>query len=369
MGVLRESEAIYIRLVKTIHHDEPRIKLIFDYDLKTLQKLKAIPGLKWSKTMRCWHAPDTELVRKQLVSLSGNAIKETQMPNPVAYFRLPEQLQMYFDKFEVYLNYKRYSTNTVRVYLSMIRIFFSYNKDKLPEQITNDDIMLFNRDFILKNHFSFNYQNQMVSAIKLFFERIERRSIEVDQIERPKRPKSLPVVFSTDEVTRLLKGVHNLKHKAVLSLIYSAGLRVGEAVAMRLTDIDSDRRLIHIRSAKGKKDRVVNLSPRLLELLREYARQFKPKIYLFNGQESLQYSAESIRHIFKEAVKNAGIKKPVRVHTLRHSFATHMLEKGVDIRYIQDMLGHNDPKTTMIYTHISERKINMFVNPLDELDL
>ena len=179
----------------------------------------------------------------------------------------------------------------------------------------------------------------------------------------------LPVVLSKFEVKRLLNAVSNLKHLAILSLIYSAGLRISEAINMKIKDIDSERGLIYIKNAKGRKDRVVNLSPTLLILLRKYVKEYRPRDYLFNGQGSEQYAAESIRNIFRKAVKKAGIKKPVRVHTLRHSFATHMLEKGVDIRYIQEILGHSDPKTTMIYTHVSERKITTFINPLDDLKL
>ncbi|MFC2087451.1 site-specific tyrosine recombinase/integron integrase [Bacteroidota bacterium] len=349
---------------------ENRIKLLFPYNSKLIEFVKNIPGRKWSATLKCWHIPDNN---ESIQLINGFKNKEAeislQQKVPEKSIQTNHELNYYLKMYRQYLEYKRYSNNTMNVYVSMIKIFFSYFEYKEPGEITIDDIVLFNRDYILKNNFSFNYQNQMISAIKLFYKKIEEKKLDLDKLERPRRPKNLPAVLSKDEVFRILKSTSNLKHKTILSLIYSAGLRVGEAINLKPEDIDSKRGLIHIRNAKGQKDRYVTLSDQLLKLLRRYFRQYKPKIYLFNGQKGEKYTTSSIRKVFRNAVNRVGIKKKVRIHTLRHSFATHLLEKGVDIRYIQDMLGHQDPKTTMIYTHISQRKIATFTNPLDEFDL
>ncbi|WP_233702685.1 tyrosine-type recombinase/integrase [Hyunsoonleella flava] len=159
----------------------------------------------------------------------------------------------------------------------------------------------------------------------------------------------------------------NLKHKTLLSLIYSAGLRIGEATNIKIKDIDSKRMLIHIKNAKGKKDRYTLLSSSFLELLRDYYKTYKPENYLFEGHNKQQYSSSSAQKILKNAAKKIGLKKRITLHTLRHSFATHLLENGTDIRYIQELLGHNSPKTTMIYTHVSETTIRKIKNPFDNI--
>lgn len=359
-----------IRICPITLGGENRLKLIFNNNHELIGKVKLIPGARWSTKMKSWHLPDNESSRIKIKSLTEDKSVFEQRKELGGRGRsFSENLLKNIRKFKEYLKYKRYSENTIRVYLSMIDIFFNYHSGRLPDSINQDDILNFNRDYILKNHFSFNYQNQMISALKLFFQETENIQLNLSSFERPRRSKPLPVVLSKMEVQRLLQSVDNIKHKAILSLIYSGGLRVGEAINMKLTDIDSERGLIHIKNAKGRKDRMVSLSPQLLKLLREYAKEYRPRKYLFNGQNSQQYSNTSIAKILKRAQAKAGIKKKIKVHTLRHSFATHLLEKGIDIRYIQDMLGHKDPKTTMIYTHVSERKINTFINPLDELDI
>ncbi|MFV0566527.1 MAG: tyrosine-type recombinase/integrase [Flavobacteriaceae bacterium] len=192
-------------------------------------------------------------------------------------------------------------------------------------------------------------------------------SIETLNIERPKKEKKLPVVLSTDEVKQLLNANRNLKHKTLLCLIYSAGLRIGEAINLKASDIDSKRMLIFIRSAKGKKDRYTILSESFLTMLRDYYRTYRPKDYLFEGQDGGQYTASSAQKILKRAAWRIGLKKPITLHSLRHSFATHLLENGTDIRYIQTLLGHNSPKTTMIYTHVTEPSLRKIKNPFDNL--
>ena len=189
------------------------------------------------------------------------------------------------------------------------------------------------------------------------------------KIDRPRREKTLPEVLSEEEVMRLLDAVNNLKHKCILMTIYSAGLRLSEVVGLRLQDIDSKRMKIFVKGAKGKKDRYTVLSRNLLHYLRAYYKKDKPKKWLFEGIMGGQYSMTTVRTIMHEAVDRAGIRKHATVHTLRHSFATHMLENGTDLRYIQSLLGHNSSKTTEIYTHITTKGLDRLVSPLDKINL
>jgi site-specific recombinase XerD len=192
--------------------------------------------------------------------------------------------------------------------------------------------------------------------------------MEVSDLPRPKRERRLPEVLSEEEVRRIFDSVENLKHKTILMLTYSAGLRVGEVVRLRLSDLDEERKLIHLHKAKGAKDRYTVLSPAFLSILAEYLQEYRPKEFLFEGHDRRRhYSERSVQHIFERAVAKAGIAKKVSVHTLRHSFATHLLEAGTDLRYIQELLGHSSSKTTEIYTHVSKRSIEKIVSPLDRV--
>jgi len=185
------------------------------------------------------------------------------------------------------------------------------------------------------------------------------------ELERPRKKKTLPIVLSKDEVKRMISTTKNLKHKCIISTLYSAGLRRSELLNLELGDIDSERMVIHIKDAKGNKDRYTLLSATLLEDLRVYFKQYRPKKYLFEGVGGIPYSTSSVSTIVKRAAKKVKIAKTVTPHTLRHSFATHLLESGTDLRYIQLLLGHNSTKTTEIYTHVSTTNFNSIKNPLD----
>ena len=213
---------------------------------------------------------------------------------------------------------------------------------------------------------SASYQRQIVGALKLFYKEIHRRDISFEYLKVTQRENKLPVVLSKTETIRLIENTNNLKHKAILSLIYSAGLRIGELLELKKEDIDSERMLIHIKGAKGKKDRYTILSNKVLLLLRDYYKEYKPKMYLFEGQKGGKYSSESAGQLFKRALKKAKINKSATLHTLRHSFATHLLEDGISIAHIQKLLGHNNISTTLIYTHIAKDSIQNIKSPLDD---
>jgi site-specific recombinase XerD len=188
-------------------------------------------------------------------------------------------------------------------------------------------------------------------------------------VDRPRKVERLPIVLSEEEMVRIFKTINNIKHKAIIMTIYSAGLRVSELLELKMSDILSDRGLILVRNAKGNKDRTTLLADATLKILRQYYKEYKPQTYLFEGPNNGKYTRTSIGKILKKAVKNAKINKQVTTHTLRHSFATHLLESGTNLRYIQSLLGHSSPKTTEIYTRVSTNAFKNIKSPLDNLGI
>lgn len=264
------------------------------------------------------------------------------------------------------LEMRRYSLNTAKNYTSLFGQFVHYFKDKDLMEINEDDIRHYMRR-IVKMGKSASTQEQALNAIKFYYERVQDMPHRFYELERPIKESKLPLVLSEEEVARLFSVVENLKHKAILITIYSCGLRLSELLNLKMEDIQSERKQVIIRDAKGKKDRATILSPVTLEILRKYYRQFKPRKYLFEGQGGGPYSAKSVQNILKYAIEKAKIFKPATPHTLRHSFATHLLENGTDIRYIQALLGHRSPETTQIYAHVSTKTLRDIKSPIENL--
>lgn len=338
------------------HRGEKRIAVFFDRNEELIAVIKAIKDSKWSQTMRVWHLPDHDEHREMF----GLPLLIDSQPS--------EEGARSLENFRRWLRSKRYSDNTIKTYMEAAKSFLVFFKHKPSNTISNDDVILYNNDYILKNQLSASYQNQIVSAIKLYFTTIQDRKVEIESIHRPKREKVLPNVLSKEEVKLILESQHNIKHKAMLCLIYSCGLRRSELLHLKLDDINSKRNIVIIRQAKGKKDRIAPLSPKVLELLRVYYKGYKPKVWLFEGQvKGQQYSEQSLQTVFKQAVYKAGITKPATLHWLRHSYATHLLESGTDLRYIQELLGHSRSKTTEIYTHVSTHSLQQIKSPFDDL--
>jgi|WetSurMetagenome_2_1015567.scaffolds.fasta_scaffold07375_3 integrase/recombinase XerD len=268
-----------------------------------------------------------------------------------------------------YLDGVRYSNRTNESYISLLEFFFKYFHERDPLEIPMEEVSGFVYDFIILNGYSASYQNQMISAIKTFYRISGRSRVELEIIERPRRSRALPKVFSKEEVKRILNSTRNTKHKLILWMIYSCGLRRSEATNIRLTDLDRERGILHIREGKGRVDRIVPVSAKVWEKLDEYIEGFHPVKYLFEGQTGGKYSVESVYRVFKQALHSAGIKKDVGVHSLRHSYATHLHESGLDIRYIQELLGHRNTRTTEIYTHVSRRNLRDVRSPIEDLDV
>ena len=301
-------------------------------------------------------------------SLKSVEYKKSQL-RPIHFLEpLDEHKKLAIQTFIRYLNSKRYSANTIKVYSDSLTIFLRYFSMKEIAAISNDDLIDFNNNYILKNNFSASFQNQVVNAVKLYFAAIQHKKMDVELIHRPRREKVLPNVLSKEEVKAILDAHVNIKHKMMLCLIYSCGMRCGELLALHPVHIDSKRNIILLKCAKGKKDRIVPLSPLILKMLREYYKIYKPKIYLFEGALLGEpYSEKSLQSVLKQAIKKVSIAKPVTLHWLRHSYATHLLESGTDLRYIQELLGHSSSKTTEIYTHVSTKSIQQIKSPFDDL--
>ena len=266
---------------------------------------------------------------------------------------------------------KGYSQNTIRTYNAMIGKFFNYYSGCI-NTLKREEVMAY-LQALSDQGYSDSFQNQAINAIKFLLEKIMKRDRQVYYIDRPKKAHHLPVVLSKEEIAKLLGTLSNNKHYAMIALIYSCGLRISELLNLKIGDIDSDRMIIRIDESEGRKDRNVTLSEKMLKVLREYYKMYKPKFYLFEGQCSAtdetppKYSSQSVQKILKRALKSAGILKNATPHTLRHSYATHLYEAGVDLRSIQVLLGHSSSKTTEIYTHVSTLHLKNIKSPLDDI--
>jgi integrase/recombinase XerD len=350
-----------------------------------LEIVKNIQGRKWQKDLTMWVLPYTQITIRFLDKYLKDLVEWTF----IAHENLPERLEnqniitpQYEGKesikaryenaivaFEQALLLKRYSHRTIKLYKSQLRSLFLQYDDTKPSQITRSQIDNYTAKRIRENNISESYQNSLLSAIKFFYINIVNQEQKVENLFRPKLPQKLPQVLTEQEVIRLLKSVNNIKHQTILTLIYSAGLRLGEVIQLKLTDLQTDAHRIFIRGAKGKKDRCTILSPKLEKLLSKYIAMYNPVEWLFEGQTGGQYSERSVQYIFEDTRRKSMINPLATCHTLRHSFATHLLEKGVDLRYIQELLGHASSKTTEIYTHITRKGFQNIKSPLDDLDI
>ncbi len=346
--------------------------------------LKNFPDLKWYDECRIWIISNTPQnidtifkLFKGIAWINGKyffkdkplnlSISEPdfssfkEKKNVPTKRKCPEE---FIDKLQV----KRYSANTARTYITAFELFIQYFANKELLEINELDIKAYLK-YLVEKKYSYSYQNQAINAIKFYYEVVLGLPNRFYSVDRPRKQFKLPCVLSEDEIGRLIQATTNLKHKAILVTIYSCGLRISELINLKIKHIQSDRGLVFIENAKGHKDRTSILAPSTLELLRKYYKLYKPKEYLFEGQNGGSYTDTSIQAIIKKAVKIAKINKPATAHTLRHSFATHLLENGTDLRYIQTLLGHSSTKTTQIYTHISTKSMQQIVSPIERLKI
>jgi site-specific recombinase XerD len=365
-----------IILSNDFHRGKAVVCLKFDYDQETIQRVKSLQGATWSATKRCWYFTEDDFQLSHIISTLGpfsfidySALKKMSKPYPGSQKRKIREKQKvnppssYIDM----LDQKQYSKSTKSTYTHYFSDFAGYFKGKNIDDITVKEINSYLLELIREQEISPSQQNQRINAIKFYYEKVLGREKIYSQIERPRKRKSLPNILSTSEIKLIIDSTRNIKHKCIISLLYSAGLRRSELTNLETTDILSGQMQIKVRNSKGNKDRYVGLSKHLLVLLRDYFREYKPKKWLIEGQNGEKYSGTSILKVVKRAALNAGIARRVTPHMLRHSFATHHLESGTDLRYIQEFLGHSSSKTTEIYTHVAKTDFSKFKNPLDEI--
>lgn len=268
---------------------------------------------------------------------------------------------IFLDKLEL----RRYSQSTIKSYVNAFEGFINYHSSIDIDHLNENDIRFYLK-FLIRSNKSDSYINLVINSIKFYYETVKGMPNRFYMIERPRNKSTLPKVISRDEVLKIIDVTLNIKHRCIISLLYSSGLRRNELLNLKISDIESDRMLIRVEGAKGNKDRYTLLSSKLLVELRNYFKLYRPKIYLFEAsKKGKKYSPSSVLKIVKRSAKLANIKREVTPHILRHSFATHLLENGTDLRYIQELLGHNSSKTTEIYTHVVKNSFNSIKNPLD----
>lgn len=372
---------------KLYHRDQHCLGIFFGYDTEIIQEVKKISDVKFSITNKCWYLPYGEnalstiidcLKGKVWIDYSELKIKEDIIPVHVEKKETPaannvsssilskEQIQA-MRMVEQKLKLRGYSENTMRTYMQHFKEFLLFYPDSHPAEISELEIRNFILFLIEKRKLSKSTQNQAINAIKFFYEKVLLQDRKVYYLDRPMKDKRLPEVLSQEEVMSIFESLDNIKHRTMLMLIYSAGLRRSEMLNLRIGDVDFNRSVVFIRSAKGHKDRQSVLAQNLVPMLQQYMKEYNPGFWLFEGQKGERYGASSLQQVFKQAARKAGVKKIVRLHMLRHSFATHLLESGTSTRYIQVLLGHESPKTTEIYAHVSRFALDKIQSPLDQI--
>jgi len=372
---LPNNQLPVLTLKKIVHHKKVVLVVHFTYNTKIKELIKSIGGYSFSYTLRAWHVEFTEkhlttlkttLHEKVIFKEDENLHKTLLKKHVKEQRRLSEENKEIIRNYVKYLKGKRYSESTVKTYFTFIADFINYIKEKPLNALTNRDVELFIEDVFEPRGMSISSQRQLTSAIKLFKAFYPNCRIENIALTRPKKSKILPTVLSMEEIITLLRVTQNLKHRAILAMLYSAGLRIGELLKLELKDIDIDRKQISIKNSKGRKDRNVILAETSIPLFKHYVTSYEPKRYFVEGiKKGTPYSAESIRSFLKKCCRKARITKRVTPHTLRHSYATHLLENGIGLRHIQELLGHSKPETTMIYTHVAKKDLLDIQSPLD----
>lgn len=359
------------------------LKAYVPYERKDwIQKMKTIPDRWWAKRDKCWMLPNNDrtihLLKKffgddlQLDITNGKSIStpgQLRTSEKKVSPLLSSNQHLAITALEERLMLERKSHYTIKAYKHHFKRFLLHYSDLLPERIEEEQIKSYLLHHIRTGKISVSTQNQIINSIKAYYERVLGQERKTYYLTRPKKPNALPHVLNEEEVLAILQATSNLKHRCILLLVYSAGLRLGEVVNLKIKDIDSQRMQIFVQGGKGKKDRYTLLSRKALVYLRKYFRAYRPDDWLFEGQYSGPYGKRSVQKVFDKACAQAGIRKRATLHTLRHSFATHLLEKGTDLRYIQQLLGHESNRTTEIYTHLTRRGWDQIESPLDGLDI
>lgn len=396
---------ITVIVERVMHESGMRVALHFPKDREITGLVRKLPDARWCEKMNYWHIPEDYEVDARIVKalidvariefrssrsrklidkvreiresrtsglMSGPIRSRDSVVVPVKAGEKGERLSQTAEddigRYRSWLESHRYPPTTVRTYTAMMMTFLKFVAPKEAKDCGADDLTRIVGDYILPKGLSYSYQNQLISAVKKFYREIYRQVIDPGEFTRPRTQHRLPNVLSKEEVKRIISAPYNEKHRVILSIIYGCGLRRSEVLMLEPQDIDRDRMLLSIRQSKGFKDRLVPVSSKLIEMVDTYMKRYRPVKYLFEGQvKGRRYSAGSVEKIFVMACAKAGIKKNITLHGLRHSYATHLLEAGTDLRYIQELLGHRSSKTTEIYTHVTEKSIQKIRSPFDDL--
>ncbi len=394
-----------VNLKPLIHRDKECIGIYYSKDPVINNAISKGAGAKWSRTNQCWWIPLTkENYDKLILTLKGKAqienaalrqyLSDKKKKNetgaiPVITNKKTEKQAPVVTRNEAIsyngsrihainahvlpamkqrLRLKAYSESTIKTYLGEMTQLLLTLKNTPADELTPEHLKRYFVFCFEKLRLTENTLHSRINALKFYYEQVLKREKFFWDIPRPKKPLQLPKVLSKEEIAALLRAIANIKHKTMLMLGYSCGLRVSEITGLKITDIDENRRLLWIRKGKGKKDRVITLSPLMLIMLREYRNQYNPKHFFFEGQyEGSPYSTRSLESIIHVAKQKAGIKKEGSMHMLRHSFATHLLDKGTDVVFIQKLLGHNDIKTTLRYLHVTNKDILNILSPIEDI--
>ena len=386
--------AIEIRYELTNHRGNDVICIHFERDLEMNKRVKKLVGVKWSNSKKAWYVLDSTFYRVKFKLSTENPVEKEmfsqirkaknlvgkevlsqihETKNSVGKEVLSQIHAINYPAFQRYvetLQLKAYSPKTITTYRNEFAQLLYVLKGRNVDELNSDRL----RDYFLycvnTLNLSENTLHSRINAVKFYFEKVLGRDKFFIEIPRPKKALQLPNVLAINQVEKLFSKLENLKHKTMLFLAYSAGLRVSEVVNLKVKDIHSARMVINIKGAKGKKDRMVSLSEGILDLLRKYYLSYRPKEWLFEGQSKEEsYSMRSLQQVFHRAKNEARIIQDVTFHSLRHSYATHLHERGTDIKLIQELLGHNDIQTTLRYTHVSTRKLETIISPFDQLNL
>jgi len=347
-----------------------RIKFKIPYEaFEWRQRIKKLNTIWYHKPQKMWSLVNSEENKRFLVKIVGKKNIELANANQISLpkFEMSEYIKTHIDKFETKIILKGYSQHTIKSYKSELQYFLRFFEGRNLIDITKDEIESYVAMLLRKHKISEARQNITINAIKFYYEKVLEQPRSYYKIQRPKRSKTLPNVLSPEDTLKLIQHPKHLKHRAILWTIYSAGLRISEIRQLRIEDIRNKEGYIFVKAAKGKKDRRTVLSEHLIDLVELYIKAYKPSYWLFEGQDGGQYSVSSIRKIFRKAVRETNINPWATPHTLRHSFATHLLQQGSSLRYIQNMLGHSSSKTTEIYTHVLQINNSNIKSPLDNL--
>ncbi|HEU5289289.1 MAG TPA: site-specific integrase [Cyclobacteriaceae bacterium] len=353
-------------------------------DEKSYSIIRRLPGVLYTKTHGRWYLVDDqpsvfdsiiEAFNKEKIIVDYSALqKKTEISSASTLLWVPKESSSQsqataMNLMAQKLSLRGYSANTAKTYLEQFKLFLRFYSRYNPDELEEPEITNYLLYLVEKKRISKSTQNQAINAIKFYYEKVLRQERKVYYIERPMKEKKLPLVLSQDEIILIFGALTNIKHSTMLMLIYSAGLRRSELINLRVGDLDTTRQVVFIRGAKGRKDRQSLLAKNLNPLLEQYITEYKPRHWLFEGEKGEQYSVSSLQKVFTQALRKAGIQKDAHLHSLRHSFATHLLESGASTRFIQVLLGHESSKTTEIYTQVTEFSLTKIKSPLDHLEI